>query len=131
MKKFFLLLLVALAVSGCAVRMTNGTRVIFWQRGIVLTIDHQCTDRALVYYGATVVADMSGGVPTELALEPRVFGDDSINLTVKSVNGAGAVVGSVSYSFYIDRQSTKSWTWIISDKSRSSGGRNIVTSRCE
>ena len=65
MKKLFLtvFIIVCTLVSGCAVRMSNGQQVLFWQRGIVLTVDHQCTNHALVYYGSEVVANIDGAAP--------------------------------------------------------------------
>ena len=132
MKKFLVLVLVAMAASGCATRyVTESGQIrthIFLQRGVKLTIVHSCTDRAKVFQGGRIVGEIYGGEPREFPLDPAVIGDNNIYVTVNSLDSTGKITGIYPLSIPIDRDSTKSHQWIISNNVY--GGGNVYINNC-
>ena len=128
MRQLFILALAVMA-SGCAT--VGGRTVVFLQRGIILTVIHTCTDKAMVYQsGRGMVAEVVGATPADLLLGPAILGDREIGVTVQSFAN-GRVVGTSSMGFNIDRNSTTSQTWTISDDRTSGGwGQGMRRSRC-
>ena len=127
MKRLLTGFLIAAAASGCAVRTSQGVHF-FLQRGVVLQLVHTCTDKARVYQaGPGFLQEIIGATPVDLALEPTVFGDRRISVTVQSIDTAGKVVGTYVEELYIDSNTTTAHTWIIGDTGWSGGGRQ---SRC-
>ena len=125
--RVFLAVLMAFAMSGCAVRTSSG-RVFFFQRGIVLQLIHTCTDRAMVYQaGPGFVQEVVGATPVDIPLQPPVLGGRQIQVTVQSVDSAGKVTGTFVESFSIDQYSTTTQVWVIGESGWSGGGRQ---SRC-
>ena len=119
--KIILIMLIALATSGCAVTTSHG-RILMLQRGVILTLVHTCTDRAIVNQaGRGRVGEIVGATPDEFALQPVVPGERMIHVIVQSVDTDGKVAGVYSESFEIDRQSTTAQVWIIGNNNSSYG----------
>ncbi len=128
MKKIIALMIVALALSGCVVPISQGRRPLFLQRGIVLQITHTCTDTAVVYQAGRGQIDViDGATPIDVALGPIVPGERTISVVVQSVNAAGKVSGTYAETFYIDNYSTTTKTWIIGGSGGWAGGDGRTT----
>lgn len=127
MKKLFILALVAVAVSGCAVKYQTprgSSTHVFWQRGIMLMVTHTCTDHGKVYQaGRGLVADIIGAEPVNIPLDPAPIGSREIQVTLQSLDQNGNAKFVFVERFQIDYYSTTSQTWTISDSGWSGGGR--------
>ncbi len=130
MKKFFVCVLIALAVGGCAnYQGPQGPRtVVFLQRGVILQVTHTCTGLAEVHQaGRGLVAVIRGARPQNVPMSPVIWGDREIQVTLISLNESGNVAGTHVERFYIDNASTTSQTWLLSN---TWGGSPSRQSRC-
>ena len=131
MRKLFLALITLVVVAfmgGCAARTSGGVHF-FLQRGVILQITHTCTDRAQVHQaGPGLIREVLGATPVSVGLQPAMWGDRRIHVTVQSIDDAGRVVGSYTQVFAVDSRSTTAETWTISDNRSGGGGGRY--SRC-
>lgn len=131
MNKFFraLVVLVAVATSGCAtVNTPQGSRTfVYVQRGIMLQVTHTFTDTARIYQaGSASEFSISGAMPRNVPLGPATWGDQTIYVTLQSLNELGEVVMSCSASFQIDGNSTVARTLFVGKSTVSTGGYGSV-----
>jgi hypothetical protein len=124
----FVVLAVILSVisTGCA--SVNGKPHFFIQRGIVLTVVHLCTDEAMVYQTGKHPVDVKGPVPVDIAMEPSVWGDRNIQVTLQSLDPTTHTLHTYAASFPIDYQRTTAWQWIVGPAQV--GGSRIRYSHC-
>ena len=128
MKRFLFIVLIAVAVSGCA--SVNGRLVVFSQRGIVLNLIHDCTNQAKLFgTGNPAGIDVVGATPFEIGIQP-VRGGDDIHVTIQSIDTSGKISGTYSMSFDTYGP-TGTRTWIISKNFQGGRGRHVYHSRCQ
>lgn len=126
--------LIALLTTGCAMKYRDvdgrERRFFFLQRGIILQVTHTCTEVAQVYQaGSGLVATVRGGTPREIPLEPSIWGDQYITVTIQSIYPSGHQKTYIE-SFPIDYESTTSRAWLLSDQGYS-GGWHVRHTRCQ
>jgi hypothetical protein len=114
MKKLCLAALVAVTVSGCTSLRGNGLQLYFL-RGVNLTIIHTCTNRALVYQGQELLADMSGVAPQTVPVVPRI-GGHYVSVIVQSLDNNGQVVSNHTQAIYIADTWDQEPAWYIGDE---------------
>ena len=128
------LLVGALVVQGCAARLMTPQgpeTVVFLQRGIILQVTHTCTDFARLYQaGKGLVGNVKGVEPHEIPLEPSIWGDREITLTLQSINSSGRVVGIYVETFRISNHSTTARAWLLSSSGRWFSGGGSHHTRC-
>ncbi len=137
----FIILLVAVAMSGCGGLMgtaqsSQGTRpVIFLQSGVQLQVFNLCSQTPGRLYPTNPAPGqmevlVPPGPPTWVPIAPAPFMNTrAVSATYYAYEG-NSLVGSVSRSFPIDRnRGTQTVQWILGGDSRGSG-RNVVVDRC-
>jgi hypothetical protein len=126
MKKWFVLALLALTTSGCAVRTSSGTTVRFFARGLPLQITHTCTERAEVRQaGKGLIGEIVGPVPQDFYLDPVSF-DSAVSVTVQSLDDKGRVVGTYHQSFDLQNRYRLVQAWFITRENVQGGGEARV-----
>lgn len=139
MKTLFLLI-TALVMSGCGVVGTatvpTGTQpVIFLQRGVMLQVINFCPGVAVLYpshpaSSGQVAVPLPQGTPTWVPMAPMpLMATKEVVATIQFTQN-GVFSGSVSKAFRIDRHSTQTVQWVVSESNSGGSGRNLITSRC-
>ena len=122
MKKLVLLVL-ALAVTSCAVPGPRGSRIYLFPRGINLQLVHLCTDRAIVYQaGRGRIAEVLGAVPFDTFIDATWNSSSAVSVTVQSMKD-DAVVGTYTQEFHMGQYSGTQ-TWTIGNTGSQGGGRH-------
>lgn len=130
MKRFLLVVLVALVAGGCATGPGYNPGLGGWafraSRGVFLQITHTCTDYGRLYQsGYGLVKEVVGATPQGVQLDPVGY-DHQVEVTFQSLNKDGQVVGTYPATLWVS-QYTGTAQWIISNRSMGGGG---TQSRC-
>lgn len=112
-------LVAAAAVSGCGA--TRSGVVLYFTRGVNLTIVHTCTDRAMVYHGQDVLANMVGVAPKTVPIIPFP-GSNYATVTTQSLDASGRVVLTSTQSVYMSDYEQEQ-AWFIGDGQGGAGAR--------
>lgn len=128
--RIILVLLMLLFVAGCFSTTVNGKprKVLFVQRGVMLTVMNFCTPNARLFQsGRGVVVDsLAFGEPVNVPLLPPslVGGIRDVEVIFQAYSADWKVLRGVAVArFRIDSQGTRTETWIVGGSGRSVSSR--------